>query len=341
MKKIKKAACCAVSVITVMMFCVVGVFAASDEVYLGGVPFGIKTLCGTLTVAGFSDVESEGKNVCPALEAGLKEGDVILSVGGVKVTSASELSDAIDKTRGKAAELVCRRGDEDLSLTLTPVKSSSDGKYKAGVLIKDGTSGIGTVTFIIPDTMAFAGLGHGVCDRDSGEIEPLCGGAVFPVEIKSVERGSEGKPGALIGEFKDVKTGTMISNTAEGVYGIFASAPATLDDKDLIETAPVTDAVKGDAKIRCTVGEKGAQLYNAKITEIDLDENTNKNFVIEITDEELLKDTGGIVQGMSGSPIIQNGKLIGAVTHVFVSDPKTGYGISVENMMDSLPEILR
>ncbi len=340
MKTIKKAALGAVSFIIITVFCAVSVYAIPEEVYLGGVPFGVKIMSGELTATGFSEVETENGGVCPALDAGLEEGDVILSVGGRRVTSAGELSDALGKTRGETTAFVCRRGDTEITLQVTPVKAP-DGSYKAGVLIKDGTCGIGTVTFIIPHTMAFAGLGHGICDRETGKTEAVAGGAVFPVEIKSVDRGSEGRPGALIGEFKDEKTGTLISNTPEGVYGLFANAPSSLADGDLIETAPLKDAVKGDAEIKCTLNGKEAKLYGVRITDIDEDEETNRNFVIEITDEELLRDAGGIVQGMSGSPIIQNGKLIGAVTHVFVGDPKTGYGISVENMMESLPEILR
>ncbi len=340
MRVIKKTACCAVSVMILMMLCAVSVFASSEEVYLGGVPFGVKIMSGDLTVAGLTDVETSGGKKCPAADSGLEEGDVILSVGGKKVTSAAELSDEIDKTRGNQTEFRLKRGENMYTVSVTPVRSS-DGRYKAGVLIKDGTSGIGTVTFVIPETMAFAGLGHGICDKETGSVEKISGGAVFPVDIESVERGSEGKPGALIGAFKETKTGTLITNSAEGVYGIFASVPSALTDDDLIETASVSEVEKGDAKIRCALSGSDAKFYDVKITDIDPYEKTNKNFVIEVTDDDLLRDAGGIVQGMSGSPIIQNGRLVGAVTHVFVSDPKTGYGISVDNMLESLPEILR
>ena len=341
MNILKKTAASAVSVILSLTFCVITVFAANEKVYLGGIPFGVKMMTGELTVVGFSDVETEIGKRCPALDAGLKEGDEIKYIGEKKLSFANELSDALNDSAGGSVELVCSRSGKDFTVSVTPVKSISDGRYKAGLQLKDNTSGIGTVTFIIPDTMAFAGLGHGICDRDTGEVERLNGGAVFPVEINSVDRGDEGKPGALIGKFKDDKTGTLISNTDSGVFGLLAYLPDPLSEGDLIETAPIGEVVEGEAKIRCTLDGKGMKLYDVTISEIDPDEKTNKNFVIKITDKELLKCAGGIVQGMSGSPIIQNGKLVGAVTHVFVSDPETGYGISVDNMMEALPELLR
>ena len=338
---IKKTASFAVSLIILISVSVGTVYAASDEVYVGGVPFGVRIMSGNVTVEGFTNVETDNGASCPALDAGLKEGDEIIKADGSDVASVKDLTDAIESSDGKSIELTYLRNGVEKTTRMTPVKSKEDGKYKAGALITDGMSGIGTVTFIVPHSLAFAGLGHGICDRDTGEVKPVAGGAVFAVDIKSVDKGDEGKPGALVGDIGSSKTGTLISNRDEGVFGLLSDLPESLSEPDLIKTAEIGEVAEGDAEIRCTLDGKGVKSYKIKIKDIDANEETNKNFVIEVTDDELLSEAGGIVQGMSGSPIIQGGRLVGAVTHVFVSDPKTGYGISIENMMDALPEILR
>ena len=171
----------------------------------------------------------------------------------------------------------------------------------------------------------------------NGELEKLIDGAVFPVNITGVELGTDGHPGALLGDFFDEKEGTLVSNTDSGVFGLLAASP---EDREIIETCDITEVKPGEAEIRCTLDEGGVKSYKVNIADVEPEEKTNKNFIIEVTDEKLIEISGGIVQGMSGSPIIQNGRLVGAVTHVFVSDPKQGYGISVENMMRSAPDIL-
>ena len=206
--------------------------------------------------------------------------------------------------------------------------------------IKDGVSGIGTVTYILPENGAFAGLGHPICNSITGEKEKILKGTVTFADINGVEKGSEGEPGELIGSMENKKAGILVSNSDSGVYGIFSSLPEGIDKDDLIETSPLSEVETGSAKIKCTIDGNEASYYDINLINIEEDDDTNKNFIIEITDKDLIEKTGGIVQGMSGSPIIQNGKLVGAVTHVFISDPTKGYGISISEMLRNMPDIL-
>ncbi len=335
MKLIAKIKSAAAAVLLLFSICVTTVYASPMKVYPGGVPFGVRMRTGVLSVTGFSGVETVDGTLSPAYDAGIREGDEIVKINGNDASQTSDLADAC--ADGKELTLECKRGSATHAYTVTPVKSVKDGKYRIGVLVKDGTTGIGTVTFIIPETLAFAGLGHGICDRDTGELEKLIDGAVFPVNITGVELGTDGHPGALLGDFFDEKEGTLVSNTDSGVFGLLAASP---EDREIIETCDITEVKPGEAEIRCTLDEGGVKSYKVNIADVEPEEKTNKNFIIEVTDEKLIEISGGIVQGMSGSPIIQNGRLVGAVTHVFVSDPKQGYGISVENMMRSAPDIL-
>jgi len=316
------------------------VSANKNEVYLGGIPFGVKMYSSELTVIGFSDVDAERGSKSPAYDAGIRENDTILSVNSEKISSVNDLIDACENCGGKRITIECKRNGKNVSFSFVPSLSKSENKYKTGMWIKDSTAGIGTVTYIVPETKAFAGLGHGICSSRTGEIEKLTKGVVMSVDITGVEKGSEGTPGELIGKFNDDKTGTLISNTDDGVYGIFSEIPDTITKEDLIKIAGDGEAEEGDAFIRCTLAGNSTDNYKIKLLNINEKEDNNKNFIIEVTDKRLIDQSGGIVQGMSGSPIIQNGKLVGAVTHVFVNDPTKGYGISIGEMEKSMPDIL-
>lgn len=312
----------------------------ATDVYIGGQPFGIKFYSEGITVVGFSDVETEDENKSPAYNAGLREYDVIISVNSTVINSAKDFTDITENSNGTAIAVDYKRMGKIYSTTFSPVLCTSDGKYKTGMWIKDSTAGIGTITYIVPETLSFAGLGHSICDSQTGEILKLNKGIVLGVNIDGIEKSVPGDPGELKGTFYGEKAGSLTSNCNEGIFGLLNTVPNGVDE-ERIKIANRNEISEGAASIRCTVDEEGPKDFSVNLLTLDFDESTNKNYVIEITDQLLIEKTGGIVQGMSGSPIIQNGKLIGAVTHVFISDPLKGYGINIENMINSMPEILK
>ena len=302
------------------------------QVYLGGMPFGVKFMTEGVLVVGFCDIK-DGKNAKnPSREAGVQMGDVILRVGNTPLCGASELNHLIENSGGAPVEFLCSRNGKTYATSLTPVYSSKEGRYKSGLYVRDSGAGIGTVTYIVPKTLAFGGLGHGICDAGTGELVPMQRGSVIRVSIHAVERGLVGSPGQVKGHFEGGKIGSLLTNHTCGVFGVFSKLPAFCDEK----TIPVGsrgDLACGKATIRCTLDESGPKYYEVEISDILRDATSNKCFTVKVTDPDLIAKTGGIVQGMSGSPIIQNGKLVGAVTHVLINDPTTGYGIFIENML--------
>ncbi len=300
------------------------------ELIPGGMLFGVRCGLEGVLVVGLEDVVS-GR--CPAKDAGLRLGDVITAIDGVPVTSAAALSAAISKDGADGVDSVLSvvRGDDaGMEITLTPY-CGTDGVYRAGMWSRDQTAGIGTVTFIDPQTGVFGGLGHGICDTSTGALLPLTRGTTLGVTVGEIVPGTAGNPGELRGSFTGVRTGTLLDNTSCGVVGVFTALP----DIAPMPMGHARDLQTGDATILCTLDDGAPREYTIRIVSIgDPGDLSNKNFVIEVTDAELLGKTGGIIQGMSGSPIIQNGKLVGAVTHVMVNQPQRGYGIFIENMLE-------
>jgi len=291
----------------------------TESVYLGGLPFGVKFYTEGITVVGFSEVDTDDENKSPAYNAGIREYDVILTVNSTPISSAKDFVALTESSGGNTIAVDYKRMGEIYSVSFSPVLSKSDGKYKTGMWIKDSTAGIGTLTYVVPETKAFAGLGHSICDARTGEVLELTNGIVMDVEITGIEKGTSGTPGELKGSFSGEKTGNLVTNCNEGIFGVFGKLPVGICDTDIIPIASENEITEGDAQIRCTLDTSGPSEYTVKLTHIDFEEVTNKNYVIEITDPKLIEKTGGIVQGMSGSPIIQNGKLVGAVTHVCVN----------------------
>lgn len=311
---------------------------AAPTLIAGGNPFGIKLLMDGVMVTKLGDVTDEsGKECCPAAAAGIEKGDVIRTVDGVSVVSNSQLSEIIGGAEGRTLKLSVNRGGSEFTAYLEPVFSQKEHVYKGGMWVRDSIAGIGTMTFINKETGEFAGLGHPVCDSDTGEIVPVSSGEAVPVEITSAKKGVTGVPGELKGAFTTADAlGTLIVNNKCGIFGVLNQSAFD----DLAENGYeykmgyCQDITTGKAQILTTVSGNRPKYYDIEILKIDYNSaETTKNMVIQITDEELLTHTGGIVQGMSGSPIIQNGKLIGAVTHVFVADPEKGYAIFAENML--------
>ncbi len=298
-----------------------------------GTPFGIKMLTAGVVVVGLTPIETEKGSVAPAKNGGLKEGDIIISVNGEKISSFKDLSKKISTSDGSDLSLLVRRKGREINIRITPVRSITDGVFRCGIWARDSSAGIGTVTFYDAVNGRFGGLGHPVCDVDTGEMLPLSSGEVVPVTILDVEKGVAGDPGELKGTFiSNITVGNLYENTETGVYGQLKNTP--------VQNEPVPVCLKqdiklGSAEILSTVSGRTPKNYKIEIEKINLSSSSpTKNMVVRIVDPALLEITGGIVQGMSGSPIIQNGKLVGAITHVFVNDPTRGYGIFVENMLN-------
>lgn len=304
-----------------------------EKVMLGGDIFGTRINTKGVLVVGLTNIVSGGKERSPARDAGICSKDIISSVNGVEIKDGSDLISKIEKSEGKTLEISLVRDGREVEVKLTPLPSDSDGIYRAGLWIRDSLAGIGTVTFVIPKTGEFAGLGHGICDPDTGVLMPVGKGSVFGVKLGDIKKGSAGEPGELRGRLAEVKIGSIVSNNASGICGIFSEIPS---EGKLYEVASPSDVKTGKVSVVCTVDSSGAHEYSAEIERICDADGKIKNFIIKITDEKLLGLTGGIVQGMSGSPIIQNGKLVGAITHVLIDDPTKGYGIFAQNMLEQI-----
>ena len=307
------------------------------KLYPGGMPFGVRFMTDGVMVVGFSDIEKDGKKVNPALSAGVKRGDVILRVDGVPLESAADLTERIEGGNGAAMVLLCRRGNKELEFRIKPVFCAGENRYKTGIWVRDSGAGIGTVTFLLPESGAFAGLGHGICDADSGEPIPIRRGSVSDVTISSVVKGTPGDPGELKGYFNPGKVGSLLGNSSYGVWGVYTELPDLSCEP--MSVASKEEVQDGEATILCTLADNVTREYTVRLSSVDHGASGAKCFTVTVTDPRLLEKTGGIVQGMSGSPILQNGKLVGAVTHVLVNDPTTGYGIFLENMLARMPVV--
>lgn len=298
-----------------------------------GQPFGIKMHMDGVMIIGFGTLP-ETNNLCPAQEAGLRTGDMIHAINGVPVTDRESVREQIRSTGSTPLTFSITREGAEKEITVTPQYSTADQCYETGLWIRDSTAGIGTLTFYAPETGSFGGLGHPVCDVDTGLCIPIAEGEVCPVEITDVTRGAAGFPGMLQGEFAEDKQplGVLRCNNRCGVFGTLTRNPAM--EASAIPMAFKQEITTGAAVMLCTTAGETPQAYNISIEEIHYNgTDSTQNMIVRITDERLLQQTGGIVQGMSGSPILQNGKLVGAVTHVFVDDPTKGYGIFCENMI--------
>lgn len=302
------------------------------EVTVCGTPFGIKMFSNGALVVAFSDLYTTLGSENPAKEAGLRLGDLIVSAGGRTVRNNDELSAAITAAAGGPMEVVYLRDGVQQQCTLTPVQDQS-GVYKAGVWVRDSSAGIGTLTFADTVHGTFAGLGHAISDTDTGTSISLLSGEIVPVSITGYVKGTAGSPGELRGEFSgDTVLGTVLANDETGVYG--ALTGSVQGTKYPVANSQEVSA--GEAQILTTVAGGQAKLYDVQIERVNLNAgDPNRNMMIRVTDPELLSATGGIVQGMSGSPILQNGRLVGAVTHVLINDPARGYAIFAQTMLSA------
>ena len=304
------------------------------KLYPGGIPFGVKFMTEGILIVGFCDISNSTKKENPSSTAGLKLNDRIISVDGKELSSAAQFTEMVENSNGHALSVIYIRNGERYTTTLTPVYSQKEQCYKTGMYVKDNGAGIGTVTYIVPESFSFAGLGHGICEGDKGKLVPIQRGAVVGVTINGIVKGQCGTPGEVKGYFSSGKTGTLLQNTGCGVFGVFASLPSGLPSEPL-SLCLKEELKEGKAYIYSTLDEGTPKKYEIQIEQINRSATEGKCFTVKVTDPALLEKTGGIVQGMSGSPIIQNGKLVGAVTHVMINDPTTGYGIFIENMLNA------
>ena len=305
---------------------------AEKTAVIGGDAFGLKMYTNGLIVVGFTDIKTASGEVNPAREAGIEKGDLLKTVNGVRLTKNSDVASIINASGGAEATVTLERDGEKLTFKLTPALSEEDGKFKIGMWVRDSAAGIGTISFYEPDTGLFVGLGHGIYDSDTETLMPAADGEIVKTTITGVKKGEKGSPGELYGIFdQETVIGELHGNSDLGVYGKLTSAV----EGESLPIALKQEIELGDAKLITPAIGGGKKEYDIRITSIvNDDKGSGRNMIIKITDPELLELTGGIVQGMSGSPIIQNGKIIGAVTHVLINDPTAGYAVFAERMYD-------
>lgn len=308
----------------------------SDYVYLGGQPFGVKFYNNGVIIIQLEEYY-DGKNyICPAKEGGLKVNDIIKEINGKVITTNEDLQNHIINSNGEELIFTVERSGKEVEIMVTPEKNTA-GFYLLGAWVRDSCAGIGTVTYYDKNNNYFAALGHGICDNDTLALLPLGFGEVVHANISSVTKGVSGKAGSLNGYFTDSTIGNLTKNTELGIYGTIIDNNCLKTQK--IEIADWNDVKTGKAQVYTTIKDDQVGCYDIQITKIcNSSKNSNENFVIKVTDGELLENCGGIVQGMSGSPIVQNGKLVGAVTHVFLNKPCEGYGVMAQYMVTKFDE---
>lgn len=300
----------------------------SVQVYLGGYPLGFTISCSGVVVVAISNETANE----------LKEGDVIKKVEDIKISSAEQILTIINSEtfKGQKVKLLVSRKNKEFETTIKPIYDSVQNLYKLGLWIRDNAAGVGTLTYVRADNKRFGALGHPVCDIDTGAYLPVSSGNIFKCNIVGLKKGVKGNPGELKGLFlrNGSVLGSLDKNNDFGVYGKFSNDIIDIDESELVEVASRNEVKSGKAKIRCTIDGTTPKDYEIEIVKTYFQsEEETKSMFIRVTDKELLSKTGGIIQGMSGSPIIQNGKLVGAVTHVFVSDPTKGYGVYADWMI--------
>lgn len=301
--------------------------AFAQELAAGGQAVGIQIDADGVMIAGLSEVKTAGGSCSPAAEAGLCEGDFITEIAGVKVEDAEDIVNALAASGGQETQVKVMRAGQELCISVRPALTE-DGQYALGVWLRDGISGIGTLTFYDPESGKFGALGHSISLAEGSVGLPLESGSISEAEIVGIIRGKSGEPGALNGCAEpDKLLGSVELNTDTGVFGISCRALGA----DMYETGEMK---AGRASILTTLRGRETAEYAIEINKVCRD-GSGTHAVLTVTDPVLLAATGGIVQGMSGSPIIQDGKLVGAVTHVFISDPTKGYGIGIGDMLEA------
>ncbi len=306
------------------------------ELIPGGISIGVKVNTKVLVVGFAEIITDKGAVDSPALLGNILVGDIINEINGIPVDSSKTLMSLINKFQDKKIKVSINRKGEQIEKEIVSVKSSEDNKYKLGLWVRDSTAGVGTLTFYNPKTKVFAALGHPITDVDTNEMLKINSGSIVNSSIISVKKGQKGVPGELKGIFvnEEVSIGEVLSNTNCGIFGKSSLGEKVLRKEKPLKVASPNEIKEGRAQIITTVDEEGPKYYDIEILKLLPQEvPDSKSMLIKIIDERLLNKTGGIVQGMSGSPIIQNNKIVGAVTHVLINKPDTGYGIYIHWMV--------
>ena len=330
----------AIGLLIAAILCMMGGSAMAASTAQTVIPMGravgIKLFSDGVLVVGFSEIPTEEGKAAPAKECGLKEGDIITHINSEEVDTIEQVQSLLQDLEGDQMSIRCLRGEKQIQMTVQAAKCSSDGTYKLGAWIRDSMAGIGTMTFYDPQTGTFGALGHGINDVDTAQLMPLQSGGIMEASVTDVKKGVKGTPGALQGAFKSSQdVGSLWANTDGGVFGTLADAELA-EGLTPLEVAPPSEIRVGEATILSNIAGETVEEYTVEITKVYLaDDGDTRDMMLTVTDPRLLESTGGIVQGMSGSPILQNGKIVGAVTHVLVNDPTTGYGIFLENMLNA------
>ena len=300
---------------------------------------GLKLYTQGVLVVGTNEIQGEDHNIYkPYEEAGIEQGDSILKINNQEVGSTAELIACVSKSHGNAVKVTYLQDGNEKESTMTPVKTE-ENTYKLGLWVRDAAAGVGTLSFYDPDTTSVVALGHGIQDVDTGEMVDISAGEFVTATIVNIEKGKKNQPGRIEGTIENsTDVGEIYSNTKFGVCGHIRSNPyVSLNKADAIEVATRDEVKTGDANIVCTLENGKKETYDVRIHKVFRhNKENNKSMIIKVTDTRLLEKTGGIIQGMSGAPIIQNGKLIGALTHVLVADATTGYGVFADMMLNEI-----
>jgi stage IV sporulation protein B len=311
---------------------------APRRVVPGGHSIGVALRTRGVLVVGVSDIATEAGTVCPARDANLRAGEAIVNVSGVPVNSVDEFTELLADAHGAEVELTISGTDGLRTARVTPVLDPHDNRYRLGAWVRDSTAGVGTLSFYDPSSARYGALGHAICDVDTGDMLTVSDGEILASDIVAIREGAKGAPGELRGAFieKALRLGSITDNLRCGIYGGMYSDIANPLYPDGIAVSNRTLIHTGAAQLLTTLDEGGIRAYDCEITQVfRQDEPSTRSMVIRITDPDLISKTGGIVQGMSGSPLIQDGMLVGAVTHVFINDPTQGYGIYIDWMLNA------
>ena len=305
---------------------------AEQKVMVSGEVFGIKLYTDGVIVVGIQEVQTDSGKKSPSGSAGIEVGDIIVAIDGENVYTSDQVQSILGANNGGSFEVKIKRGERYRDYTVTPVYCEREGCYKAGMWVRDSTAGIGTITFYNKQSGIFAALGHQINDIDTKEIMPMLDGEAVKATVSKIEKSTRGTTGSLECDFTNQTLGKLLTNTDCGIYGAYAEVSECAKEYPV---AAIQEVKKGKATLISTVEKGQPKKYEIEITHIGFNENNReKNMIVKVTDKDLIDKTGGIVQGMSGSPIIQNGKLVGALTHVIVGNPQKGYAVFAQTMAE-------
>lgn len=319
----------------------VSVLSRTTVIPVGNIA-GVKLYTNGVLVVGMSEIEGEdSKTYKPYENTGIEEGDTIIKINDNLISSTDDLIEKVNMSKGEKVEIEYIHDEETKECSITPVKTNKE-EYKLGLWVRDSAAGVGTVTFYEPSTQSFGALGHGITDIDTGDLLNIASGEFVTAQVLNIKKGENGNPGKIQGTVEEQKTiGDITKNTEFGIYGkIQDLSSLNIDTSKEMEVAMREEIELGKATILCSLDNQTVKEYEIEITKIYRDNNyNNKSMEIKVTDKNLIEKTGGIIQGMSGSPIVQNGKFVGAVTHVLVNSSTEGYAIFGDLMLKQSKEI--